>query len=86
LISSERIDHLPEGRGEVVDDDAPERIGQDGPDVGGLDRHASSLSPTRASNASIAARLSLATGPGSGGRVRRLVAGQGCSVLMKGGV
>jgi hypothetical protein len=44
------MDHLPEDRGEVIDDRAAEGPGEALPDVAWLDGHAASLSPTRATS------------------------------------
>jgi hypothetical protein len=72
VTRSEIMGHLPEDRGEVGGDDTAQLSGEALPDVTGLDGHASSLSPARATNSWMASRVSLVAVPRRIGR--RLVA------------
>src|SRR5947199_6295413 len=59
VTRSEIIGHLPEDRSEVGSDDAAQLSGEALPDITGLDGHASSLSPARATSSWMASRVSL---------------------------
>jgi hypothetical protein len=78
------MDHLDEDRGEVVDDLAPDVVGQTSPEVLGSDGHAVPplLSRIRATSSSSASRVSLVGGRlGRGGA--RLVAATGIFSSMR---